>query len=69
MNVIGYSNEALLTTNPTVKIFECTSKGTVTLPSDAFLQTTLSDGRVFVIEIMDGAWKDFASNISIQLSQ
>lgn len=65
-NVIKYADEANLSTNPTVKIFECTAKKDITLPSNAFLQTKLSDGRVFVIEIMDGAWKDFASNITIQ---
>ena len=69
MNVIKYSDEAMLSTNPTVKIFECTSKKAVTLPSNAFLQTALSDGRIFIIEIMNGAWKDFASNIKIQLTQ
>ena len=65
MNVIKFSDKALLATNPTVKIFECTAKSDVTLPSNAFLQTKLSDGRIFVIEIMDGAWKDFASNITV----
>ncbi len=65
MNVIKFSDKALLNTNPTVKIFECTAKKDITLPSNAFLQTKLSDGRIFLIEIMDGAWKDFASNITI----
>ena len=66
MNVIKFSDKALLSTNPTIKIFECTAKKDITLPSNAFLQTKLSDGRIFLIEIMDGAWKDFASNITIQ---
>lgn len=66
MNVIKYSDKALLATNPTVKIFECTAKKDITLPSNAFLQTKVADGRIFLIEIMDGAWKDFAQNISIQ---
>lgn len=66
MNVIKFSDKALLATNPTVKIFECTAKKDITLPSNAFLQTKIADGRIFLIEIMDGAWKDFASNIIIQ---
>ena len=65
INVIKFSDKALLATNPTVKIFECTAKKDITLPSNAFLQTKLADGRIFLIEIMDGAWKDFASNITI----
>ena len=66
MNVIKYSDKALLETNPTVKIFECTAKKDIILPSNAFLQTKLADGRIMLIEIMDGAWKDFASNMAIQ---
>jgi len=66
MNVIKYADEAMLDTSPTVKIFECTAKKDITLPSNAFLQSTIADGRIFIIEIMDGAWKDFASNITIQ---
>ncbi len=63
INVIKFSDKALLSTNPTVKIFECTAKKDITLPSNAFVQTKLADGRIMLIEIMDGAWKDFASNI------
>ena len=66
INVIKYSDEAQLATNPTVKVFECTAKKDITLPSNAFLQTKLADGRIMLIEIMDGAWKDFASNITIK---
>ena len=66
INVIKYSDKALLNTNPTVKIFECTAKKDITLPSNAFMQTKLADGRIMLIEIMNGAWKDFAENITIQ---
>lgn len=65
MNVIKYADKDFLATNPTVKIFECTAKNAITLPSNAFLQVKLSDTKVFIIEIMDGAWKDFAENIQI----
>ena len=65
INVIKYADEANLATNPTVKIFECTAKSNITLPSNAFSQTKIADGRTFIIEIMDWAWKDFASNITI----
>ncbi len=66
INVIKYADEANLATTPTLKIFECTAKSDITLPSNAFLQMKIADGRTFIVEIMDGAWKDFASNITIQ---
>ena len=65
-NVIAFANKPNLATTPTVKIFECTAKKTVTLPSNAYRQITLSDGRIFIIEIMDGAWKTFVDMITIQ---
>lgn len=66
MNVIKYADKDLLSTHPTVRIFECSAKKDIVLPSPAYLQSKLSDGRIFVIQIMDGAWKDFAQNIVIQ---
>ena len=68
-NVIAFPNKANLATTPTIKIFECTAKKAVSLPSNAYRQITLADGRIFIIEIMDGAWKTFADMITIQSAQ
>lgn len=65
-NVIAFVNKPNLATTPTIKIFECTAKKSVTLPSNAYRQISLADGRIFIIEIMDGAWKTFADMITIQ---
>lgn len=63
INVVAYANKANITTAPSVKIFECTSK-TDTVPAQ-FASIALDDGRVFLIEATDPAWGDFANAVEI----
>lgn len=66
-DVIDFANKALLTTNPTVKVYECDVKNGVVVPG-TFVTTTLTDGRVFLVEALDPAWIDFANNVQIVLN-
>ena len=68
MNVVDYANDAFVETNPAVKVFECKSKTAVTNIASNLIAIPLSDGRTFIIEIIDSARTNFANNISITLN-
>ena len=69
LNVVAFANKPSLASAPALKIFECTSKRALTLSSDAYRQIVLSDGRIFILKIIDPSWKAFSDNVSIQLTQ
>lgn len=64
-NIVSYANKAILTTNPSIILYECTRA-----PQDDSLPTQYvvyksSEKRNFIAHVLDGAWRDFANNISI----
>ena len=65
LRVIKHSDKDLLSTNPTVVVYECKSKGELTSPGENYIIKELGDKK-FVIEVRDGAWLEFAKNIVIQ---
>ena len=65
LRVIKHSDKDLLSTNPTVVVYECRSKGDLTSPGENYIIKELGDKK-FVIEIRDSAWLEFAKNMVIQ---
>ncbi len=65
LRVIKHSDKDLLSTNPTVVVYECKIKWDLTSPGENYIIKELWDKK-FVIEIRDGAWLEFAKNIVIQ---
>lgn len=64
-NIVSYANKAILTTNPSIILYECTRA-----PQDDSLPTQYvvyksSEKRNFIAHVLDGAWRDFANNIGI----
>lgn len=64
INVIQYKDKEQIKTNPTLTIYECGNKKKLTAPKENYLIKELWD-KQFIIEIHDGAWLDFAKNITI----
>lgn len=65
MNVIKYSDKANLDVSPTVKVFSCNIKGTLSNLWNSIIQKTAANGMNFLIQIIDPARADFANNIAI----
>ena len=65
LRVIKHSDKDLISTNPTVVVYECKIKWDLTSPGENYIIKELWDKK-FVIEIRDGAWLEFAKNIVIQ---
>ena len=65
LRVVKHSDKDLLSTNPTVVVYECRSKWDLTSPGENYIIKELGDKK-FVIEVRDGAWLEFAKNIVIQ---
>jgi len=66
MNVIKYSDKDMLNDSPTVKIFTCSIKWTLNNLWNTIIQKSSANGLQFLIQIMDSAWAEFATNIQIQ---
>lgn len=65
LKVIQYKNKELLETEPAITIYECNNKNQLTGAPENYLVKQLGD-KQFVIAIHDGAWLNFAQNISIE---
>ena len=66
MDVIKYSDKAMLHDMPAVSIYTCNIKGTLNNLGNSIIQKESVNGTKFLIRINDAAWMDFANNISIQ---
>ena len=66
MNIVKYSDKAMLSTDPKVKIFSCTIKGTLNNLWNSIIQKTSANWIIFLIQIVDPAWSEFAINTIIQ---
>lgn len=66
MDVIKYSDKAMLHNMPAVSIYTCNIKGTLNNLGNSIIQKESANGTKFLIRINDAAWMDFANNISIQ---
>lgn len=67
-NVIEYAKKDLIDSEPTVIVYECKIKENVDLPYQYYLKP-VSDGRTFVVSVLNPAWNDFANNIQVTLNQ
>ncbi|MDO4714557.1 MAG: hypothetical protein Q4B28_08220 [bacterium] len=65
INVIQYKNKELINSEPTLTIYECSTKNEFTPPAENYLIKELGEKK-FIIQIHDGAWLDFANNTLIQ---
>lgn len=66
MDVTKYADKATLHDDPKVKIFTCSIKGTLNNLWNSIIQKESANGTKFLIQIMDSARMDFATNIAIQ---
>lgn len=64
-NIVSYANKSVLATSPSVVLYECTrAPQDDTLPKQYVVYRS-SEKRNFIVHVLDGAWRDFANNISI----
>lgn len=64
-NIVSYANKANLENSPSVILYECTrAPDTGSLPTQYVVYTT-AEKRNFIAYVLDGAWRDFANNITI----
>lgn len=66
MDVTKFSDKASLHDDPKVRIFTCSIKGTLNNLGNSIIQKESTNGTKFLIQIMDAAWVDFATNITIE---
>lgn len=66
--VIEYSKKDLIDSEPSVIVYECKIKENIDLPYEYYAKP-VSDGRTFVVSVIDPAWHDFANNIQVTLNQ
>jgi hypothetical protein len=66
MDVTKFADKATLHDDPKVRIFICSIKGTLNNAGNSIIQKESANGTKFLIQIMDAAWVDFATNISIE---
>ncbi len=65
-NVIVYKDKAMIDTNPSIQIYECKLKNGTTVPSN-YITKSISDGRTYIIDVIDPSRVDFANNINIEI--
>jgi hypothetical protein len=65
--VIEYAKKDLIDSEPSVIVYECKIKENVDLPYEYYAKP-VSDGRTFVVSVIDPAWHDFANNIQVTLN-
>ncbi len=66
MNVTKFADKATLSDDPKIKIFTCAIKGALNNLGNSILQITSPNGISFLIQIVDPARAEFATNIVIQ---
>ncbi len=65
--VIEYVKKDLIDSEPSVIVYECKIKSSIVPPS-SYRQINLSDGRTFLVSVINPAWIDFWNNIQVQLN-
>lgn len=65
MDVIKYSDKAMLHDTPAVSIYTCSIKGTLNNLGNSIIQKEAANGTKFLIKVNDAARMDFAANITI----
>ncbi len=65
MDIIKYSDKAMIHNTPAVSIYTCNIKGTLNNLGNSMIQKEAANGMKFLIKINDAAWVDFANNIQI----
>lgn len=65
MNITKFADKATMNDDPKVRIFSCSIKGTLNNLGNSIIQKTSVNGIQFLIQILDPAWSDFATNIAI----
>jgi len=65
MNVTKFADKATMNDDPKVRIFSCSIKGTLNNVGNSILQKTSANWINFLIQIMDPARAEFATNIQI----
>lgn len=64
-NIVSYANKVILENNPSVVLYECTrAPEEGSLPTQYVVYVT-ENTRNFIAHVLDGAWRDFANNITI----
>lgn len=65
--VVEYEKRDLIDSEPSVVVYECKIKEGVDLPYE-YYENPVSDGRNFVVSVINPAWHDFANNIQVTLN-
>lgn len=65
MDVIKYSDKDMLHDMPAVSIYTCSIKGILNNLGNSIIQKESENWTKFLIQIVDPAWMDFATNIQI----
>jgi len=65
MNVTKFADKATMTDSPKIRIFTCSIKGTLNNVWNSIIQKTSANGMKFLIQIMDSARAEFATNTMI----
>lgn len=66
MNVTKFADKVTMNDNPKVRVFTCSIKWTLSNLGNSIIQKESANWTKFLIQIMDAAWMDFATNIVIQ---
>lgn len=65
MNVTKFADKATMTDAPKIRIFTCTIKGTLSNLWNSIVHKVSTNWLNFLIQIIDPAWSQFATNIQI----
>ena len=65
INVIKYSERENLEISPAIRIYECSSKWSVTSRAENYVVKYALD-KVFVVQINDSSWIEFANNLQFK---
>lgn len=66
-NIIEYAKKDLIDSEPEVIVYECKVKDSVAIPAQ-YRAIYLSDGRAFLVSVLNSAWIDFWNNIQVTLN-
>lgn len=65
LRVVQHKNKDVLATQPALNIYECKKSQNLTSLGENFIIKELGD-KTFILEVLDGAWVNFANAVSIQ---
>jgi len=64
-NIVSYVNKEMLSTNPSIILYECIYAPQAGSLPQQYVVYRSSEKRNFVAHVLDGAWRNFANNITI----